>query len=745
MTGARHQARTDARVTVGMPVFNNARTLRRAIDSVLGQGFSDWVLVISDDGSTDGSDRIAAHAATADPRISLLRQPQPLGFMNFRAPLASAETPYFVWLAVDDHWHPDFLEHTLRALDAAPAAVSALPQATFIGSPERPVPNLGFLRGDASRRITQYLRHPGGTRMYGLMRTGLLAAAFPPRPFNAYDWYLMVALLAKGPQLSLPQQLLFREETPWFRYAEAVDSLSDRGLHRSFPVLEMSLELIRDRHIPRRALPALAGLNLRKHEEYVAVTRPDTFRRRKWLYRLAGLPIAGDPARQAELSARDPAPAAASRLPGPAANVRYRGAGVTAILTFRNAASTLAAAFEHLEALGCDVIAIDHGSTDGSRDIAASSQQAGRCRIIDSRWTGAFDLHRQLAQKCEIIAGLSPGWVLHADADEFLEPPPGQSLADCIVSASSNGQIAFPVTEQLFVPRYEDEEHDPQNFRKTMTAFVQMHEHDAKQRLFRSDADLALWMRTGGHTVTRDPERLAPPLVLQHFPGLSLDDLRAQYHARVFAPGDRARLWHDNRSAAHAFDIVEPDPALFCKASPSDLRRLPFFRPRAPYAAPPLPVPADLYLVDGGAGGGHAALLQAALPGLRIATVDASALWGMTQNHPVLNILGHPAGLHGHNVQRSLERSRAVEWTRRIAQARQWALDRNAVYAELRIEEVQPGGEALRDCLLRLLQPRAPRGATGFVPIDSPAILRGPFENPVRAITAPLSADLGYR
>ena len=717
MTGA-----ADARVTVGMPVLDNGRTLARAIASVQAQTMTGWRLILSDDGSADDSLRIAEAAAAADPRIRLLRQPRRLGFMNFRAPLDLAETPFFVWLAGDDHWHPDFLTRTLTALEAAPAAISALPQAGFIGPPARPVPNLAFLRGDPAERVRRYLAHPGGTRMYGLMRTAAVRAVFPPRPFNAWDWYLMVSLLAAGPQLSLPEVLLYREETPWRRYAEVVDQQTDRWLYRRLPVLEMSLHLIRDRRIPRGALPALLALNLRKHEEYVAVNQPEAFRRRQWLYRGLGLPKA-----KAAQVARPAAPRPTPAQP------------VTAILTFRNAARTLPAALDHLEALGCGIIAVDHGSTDDSRAIA--SGKAGQ--IVDMPWTGVFDLRAQLELKRDLIASQGAPWVLHADADEFLDLPEGQSLAGLVAAAGQGGRIAFPVEEQLFTPRHEDEEHDPDGFLRTMTAFVRMREHNPKQRLFRADADLGLWMRTGGHSVTMDPALLAAPtLRLRHYPGLSLDDLRGQYLARVFAPRDRARLWHGNRLTSGYRDVIAPAPSLFSGAAPATLRQLPFFGPRA---VPPLVLPtdtADTYLL-GDATPGMWALIGLALPGLRLLPLRPEALARITRPLPVLHVLRHPATLHAPGVRRSEERALASDWTRGIAAARQWAVDRNAAYAEIRAEDAEADPATLRATLLRLNRGPGLRGTAGFL-LYPGKIARSPYEAPVRSITGPLAADLGY-
>ena len=54
-----------------MPVYNRAKYLRQAIDSVLAQTFTDYELIAVDDGSTDGSLEILEQAATAFPPARL--------------------------------------------------------------------------------------------------------------------------------------------------------------------------------------------------------------------------------------------------------------------------------------------------------------------------------------------------------------------------------------------------------------------------------------------------------------------------------------------------------------------------------------------------------------------------------------------------------------------------------------------------------------------------------------------------
>jgi len=107
------------RVTIGIPFFNNARTLAAAIRSVFAQTFQDWELILVDDGSTDGSWEIAA--AVRDPRVSIYRDGRNRGLayrLNQIARLAHGE--YLARMDADDLMHPKRLAEQVAFLDAHP-------------------------------------------------------------------------------------------------------------------------------------------------------------------------------------------------------------------------------------------------------------------------------------------------------------------------------------------------------------------------------------------------------------------------------------------------------------------------------------------------------------------------------------------------------------------------------------------------------------------------------------------------
>ena len=70
------------KVTIGLPVYNGARSLARVIECLTSQTLSDIRIIVSDNGSTDGTADICRKFATADERISYYRQPDPLSLAD---------------------------------------------------------------------------------------------------------------------------------------------------------------------------------------------------------------------------------------------------------------------------------------------------------------------------------------------------------------------------------------------------------------------------------------------------------------------------------------------------------------------------------------------------------------------------------------------------------------------------------------------------------------------------------------
>ncbi len=106
------------RVSVVIPLYNKASSVRAAVDSVLGQSYADFELIVVDDGSTDSS--VSVVAGSRDGRIRLLAQANAGPGAARNRGLGVARGEYVAFLDADDEWEPEFLDLAVAALDSHP-------------------------------------------------------------------------------------------------------------------------------------------------------------------------------------------------------------------------------------------------------------------------------------------------------------------------------------------------------------------------------------------------------------------------------------------------------------------------------------------------------------------------------------------------------------------------------------------------------------------------------------------------
>ena len=106
------------KVSVLLPVFNADRYLRLAIDSILAQTFTDFELIIINDGSTDGSRQILE--SYVDPRIQLIHQANAGLPISLNRAIKLARGQYLARQDADDVSLPSRLSEQVHFLDAHP-------------------------------------------------------------------------------------------------------------------------------------------------------------------------------------------------------------------------------------------------------------------------------------------------------------------------------------------------------------------------------------------------------------------------------------------------------------------------------------------------------------------------------------------------------------------------------------------------------------------------------------------------
>lgn len=209
------------RVSIGLPVYNGAEYIRECLDSILAQTYTDFELIISDNGSTDGTEAICRAYAARDPRIRYVRSESNRGATwNFNNTVHLARGVYFKWIGHDDMILPTYLERTVALLDAHPEVVVTYPRATFIDA-EGEV--MGYdtefldLRTDKpGLRFRTYLKVARGwiNPIFGLMRLSVLRQTPLHTSFSSSDMILLGELALRGQFAEVPEYLFLRRDHP---------------------------------------------------------------------------------------------------------------------------------------------------------------------------------------------------------------------------------------------------------------------------------------------------------------------------------------------------------------------------------------------------------------------------------------------------------------------------------------------------------------------------------------------------
>jgi len=105
------------------PDRNCPNLLRRAIESILNQSFTDFEYILLDDASTDGSENVCREYAQKDSRIKYVRYDENSGCTarRYNDGMKMAQSPYFMYMFDDDYWYPHAMNSLYEAtLSATP-------------------------------------------------------------------------------------------------------------------------------------------------------------------------------------------------------------------------------------------------------------------------------------------------------------------------------------------------------------------------------------------------------------------------------------------------------------------------------------------------------------------------------------------------------------------------------------------------------------------------------------------------
>lgn len=220
-------------VSIGLPVYNGENFLRVALHCLLGQTFTDFELIISDNASTDGTQAICKDYAARDPRIRYFRNEKNIGAApNMNRVFALAVGKYFKWVSHDDLHAPTFVERCVEVLERNPSIVLCHSKTQLIDSNGARISLENYTGGPltdsggstfylspvnppqvldssyAYRRFSDMLADPyAGLFVFGLIRSDVLRSTPGQESYVGSETVLVAELALRGRFHLIPEYM----------------------------------------------------------------------------------------------------------------------------------------------------------------------------------------------------------------------------------------------------------------------------------------------------------------------------------------------------------------------------------------------------------------------------------------------------------------------------------------------------------------------------------------------------------
>lgn len=213
----RPDPKASPRLSIGMPLYNATKYLEESFGALLGQDFTDFEIIVSDNASTDDTWAICERFAASDPRIRLHRNERNLGVAaNFNAVVHLAHGELFKWVAYDDLMESTFLSSCIAELDrSGPGTVLAYPGTRLIDEAGQPVSDyeddLDLRNRFPFQRVGAFAhRWNLCNPVYGVIRRDALTRTGLERPYVSGDVPLLFELAMQGEFHEVPGRLFLR-------------------------------------------------------------------------------------------------------------------------------------------------------------------------------------------------------------------------------------------------------------------------------------------------------------------------------------------------------------------------------------------------------------------------------------------------------------------------------------------------------------------------------------------------------
>lgn len=203
-------------VSIGLPVYNGAETIERAVNTLLTQTYTNFEIIISDNGSTDETLKILNKLQRIDSRIKVFKNETNKGSIwNFTKVFQESTGEYFMWASHDDHHEVGFIAACVKAMEDNEEAVLCAPNMQMISQDSEEVIWISEMHSFMDKRslcgrYRETLRNFPAVSIYGLYRLSSLAQTHLFPKVIGGDLLLIQELSLLGTFIGVPEVLFTR-------------------------------------------------------------------------------------------------------------------------------------------------------------------------------------------------------------------------------------------------------------------------------------------------------------------------------------------------------------------------------------------------------------------------------------------------------------------------------------------------------------------------------------------------------
>lgn len=208
------QAGDQPLVSVGLPIYNRPQGLRKVLQCIAGQTYTNLEVIISDNCSDNPEvTEILNQALRDDKRVKVFRQPENIGLeRNFNFVYQHSTGPYFMWMSDDDLFDVNYIEACVSFLEQNPAFMLCSGQAIYYTNGQYSFTEdmMPLCQAGPFTRASRFFnRMQQNGKFYGVFRNKMLSAE-PLGQHIGCDWSFMAKLAILG-------KLTFTPDTTYHR------------------------------------------------------------------------------------------------------------------------------------------------------------------------------------------------------------------------------------------------------------------------------------------------------------------------------------------------------------------------------------------------------------------------------------------------------------------------------------------------------------------------------------------------